>query len=445
MFTSLQKQKKFLLLLLAATGLQIGNSMAQDNQLSVSAQLRTRIELRDGSFRPLLPNERPAALISDRVRLSINHQYKDILEVKIVPQTVSIWGQANMVQGVENSGNKLALFEAWSRLRLAENWAIKMGRQVISLDDERFFGELDWAQGGRAHDALSIQYKQAKIDLRGYFGYNQNYKALYGNNASNPTGNLYNTTDALPYKWMQTVWLGYQVSKQTKLSFLINNLGLQQSLVVTDTLVRYQQTYGTTLNYQGKKIGSQVAAYFQGGRNINGVTTQAYMLSAQVNGIINPKWSIGLGSDLMSGNDLGFAQNKNTAFNPYFHTGHKFYGAMDYFYSGNGHKNTGVSDTYLNIGFQASPAFNAKLSAHQFFTPNRVKNINTTFKSDLGQEIDITLSHKFNKFAALSGGYSFYLASPTLNYLKNTVLAKPYQNWAWMSLNITPTLVSTKF
>lgn len=130
------------------------------NNLKVQIQFRPKLEVRDGAFRPLAKKEEPAVLVSERIRLNINYSYKNIFTLKISPQTVGIWGQANAVQGVENSGNKIALFEAWTNFNLSNTWNIKLGRQVISLDDERFFGELDWAQGGRTHDALSFLYKK---------------------------------------------------------------------------------------------------------------------------------------------------------------------------------------------------------------------------------------------------------------------------------------------
>ncbi|HNG06888.1 MAG TPA: hypothetical protein PKU98_10330, partial [Saprospiraceae bacterium] len=100
------------------------------NTLTVKAQLRTRGEYRHGAFRPLNKNEDPAALISERIRLSFEYKYKDQMQVKIVPQSVGIWGQEAMVQGAESSGNRLAFFEAWAMLKIAKGFDLKVGRQV---------------------------------------------------------------------------------------------------------------------------------------------------------------------------------------------------------------------------------------------------------------------------------------------------------------------------
>ena len=427
------------------------NSFAQpkdtsDNHISIQAQLRPRLELRDGAFTPLNKNEKPAALISERTRLTIDYSYKNVLSLRISPQSVGIWGQANMVQGVENSGNKIALFEAWSRIKLSQDWNLKLGRQVISLDDERIFGELDWAQGGRAHDALSVQFNNNKLELKGYLAYNQNYKTLYGNNSSNPSGNLYATNDALPYKLMQTVWLGTPIGKKSKLTALFTNLGMQNAVSATkDTAVYYSQTMGINYFYTGNKVLGNLSAYYQTGKNNAGINTQAYLLAAYAAYNINKRWNMGIGSDLVSGNDMGVATSKNNAFNPYFHTGHKFYGAMDYFYVGNPHKNVGISDSYLKLNYTSEKNTSANLTIHQFFTPNNVINGTKEYEKNLGQEFDISFSHKLNKFTTFVGGYSFYLTTPTIHYLKNKINDHKYQQWFWVSLNINPTIFKNNF
>ncbi len=419
----------------------------QENSIQVSSQLRPRFELRDGAFRPLAPNEKPAALISERIRLNFDYSYSDLLSVRISPQTVSVWGQANMVQGAENSGNRFALYEAWTKLNINSEFNFKIGRQVISLDDERFFGELDWAQGGRVHDALSVNFKKDNYEVRGFLAYNQNYKTLYGNNLSNPTGNLYSASDATPYKLMQTIWAAVPVGKYSKFTFLGTNLGFQQALPTTkDTLTIYAQTAGVNFFHNSKKVTANGSFYYQYSDNPKGLQTNAFLVAASASYNFNKKWNMGLGSDFVSGNDVGVVLNENNAFNPYFHTGHKFYGNMDYYYAGNGHKNAGLSDNYLKLNFKSSEGHTFSAALHQFCTPNTITDsTKKIYNRDLGQELDLSFSLKLNKFANFMGGYSFYLNTPTLNFLKNVPLGKEYQQWLWLSLNVNPTLIKSKF
>lgn len=418
----------------------------KNNTFSMSGQFRPKFELRDGAFRPLMKNEKPAALVSDRIRLTFDYAYKNVFSLRITPQAVSVWGQATMTQGAEDKGSKFSIFETWAQVYATPEWSFKLGRQIISLDDERFFGELDWAQGGRVHDALSILYKKEKYELRGYFAFNQNYRALYNNNLSNPAGSLFSTNNALPYKWMQTVWASVPIKEHSKITFLVSNLGFQNAIATTkDTVTNYTQTFGTNYNYNGSKLNVSVAAYYQMGKDLANIKNQGYMWSAALGYNINKKWNIGIGSDMVSGNNVGATQKKSHIFTPYFHTGHKFYGFMDYFYSGNPHKNAGLSDNYLKVNFKTEKGLGLSMAFHQFVTPNKIIDGATKFSKNLGQELDLGISYKIHKFVGLIGGYSFYLANSNINFLKNTPNAKVYQQWMWFGLNITPTFFKTNF
>ncbi|MCA6455674.1 MAG: hypothetical protein IM584_06015 [Chitinophagaceae bacterium] len=128
-----------------------------------------------------------------------------------------------------------------------------------------------------------------------------------------------------------------------------------------------------------------------------------------------------------------------------FHTGHKFYGNMDYYLAGNGHRNAGISDSYIRINYKASGECQASLAIHQFFAPVTIVNTSGSYAKDLGQECDLSFIKKLNRFTNLSGGYSFYVTTPTLTLLKNVSDIRKIQQWFWLSLHITPTILKTKF
>lgn len=420
----------------------------------MSAQIRPRFEVRDGQFRPLSSNEQAAVLVSDRLRLTMDYAYKkDVLTLRIAPQVVSIWGQANLVQGPENVGNKFALHETWAKLKISPSWHTQIGRQVISLDDERVFGALDWAQGARVHDAVSIHFKKKKFEVKGFFAYNQNYKTLYGNNINNLTGNNYNSTDAAPHKLMQTVWASLPAGENSKVTLLATNIGFQQATPTNAKAPEYySQTFGANYFWSIPTgiLQGQVAGYFQTGRNSVGAKVEAYTATVNMKYyLFNANLRLTLGSDLISGNDVGKTQTKNSMFNPYFTTGHKFYGFMDYFHAGNGHKSAGISDNYLKMEWvkrvgKKQNWLSLALDLHQFFTPNKVMDLNKSYKSNLGQEVDLTIKYEINEFVTLLGGYSFYATNETIKFLKGVPNARFAQQWAWMSVNITPNLFEVK-
>lgn len=118
---------------------------------------------------------------------------------------------------------------------------------------------------------------------------------------------------------------------------------------------------------------------------------------------------------------------------------------MDYYFSGNGHKNAGLSDTYLKFNYKATSSCSVGLAFHQFFSVGDVFQGTKEFNKNIGQELDLSFTHQINKMATLAGGYSFYINNSTLNYLKNTPNGKDYQQWGWLTLNITPAFFKTKF
>lgn len=435
--------------LLMFLGLQIVKAQddsGKENQINITAQIRPRFEYRNGNFQPLESGLKPSALVTQRTRLSINYQYKNLLTVQVSPQTVNVWGQDGLTQGASNS-NGMAFFEAWAKLKLGSHTSIQAGRQVISLDDERFFGELDWAQGGRSHDAVSFQYNNKKFDARLYAAYNQNLKELYSNNLSNVSGSLYTAKNATPYKWMQTFWSKYQFNEKNTISFLVSNLGFQNAATALDSAkASFSQTLGLNYFHSDNSWKYHASFYYQTGKISQTVSTDAYLLSIGLDKKITKAWNLGIGGDLLSGNEISSTTTTHSrAFVPYFGTNHKFYGFMDYYYTGNGHKNTGLGDMFLKSGIVANEKLNLGIAIHQFVSPITIKNGSKFLESNLGQELDLDFGFTINKFAKLSGGYSIYKTTPGILYLKGVEQSNDVQQWGWLALNINPKIFNFRY
>jgi len=423
------------------------NSADTSNKLTVTAQLRPRAELRHGAFRPLAINEKPAFLISQRGRITLNFQHKGILSLQLSPQHINIWGQEALTQST-GTNNGLAFFEAWAKLRVSSSALLQIGRQVISLDDERFFGALDWAQGGRAHDAVSFQFRRDKLELSVHAAFNQNYAALYDNNLSNISGSLFSSKGATPYKWMQNAWLKYDWDKQSSFSLLINNLGFQNAENNADDNAKtyFTQTIGANYFHAGSKWKYSASAYYQGGKNPQGIRTNAYLVAANMERALTTQWSLALGGDLLSGNNAdGTLQKDNHAFVPYFGTNHKFYGSMDYYYSGNAHKNTGLGDAYLKARYRSNARWMLALTVHQFVSPVSLKEGTNELSGNLGQEFDLDFNYNIHPYLGLSGGYSLYAVTPSTEFLKGITSSNPLQHWTWCTLNVNADILKLKF
>jgi Alginate export len=172
-------------------------------QFTLTGQVRTRSEYRDGvgTLRPL--TSQPAFFTSQRTRLSFAYKNNRIQFLTSV-QDVRVWGQdASSISNAD--GNKLGLHEAWAEVTLANKkdstfknakvdyFGFKLGRQELLYDDSRLLGNLDWLQQARRHDALVLKFlnKGLQIDLGAAF--NQNTDAF------NYNGTYYTPANVNPY------------------------------------------------------------------------------------------------------------------------------------------------------------------------------------------------------------------------------------------------------
>ena len=131
------------------------------SQLKVDADIRPRFEYRHG-FNNLFPNNAdPAVFVVQRTRLNLNYKLEK-LTLMMSFQDVSTWGDTKQIDPTD-SNNSFSLFQGWIQYDFDKNWSTKLGRQVISYDNQRIFGGLDWAMQGRFHDATLIKYKKDNL------------------------------------------------------------------------------------------------------------------------------------------------------------------------------------------------------------------------------------------------------------------------------------------
>ncbi|WP_413668018.1 alginate export family protein [Mucilaginibacter sp. Mucisp86] len=193
-------------------------SYSASAQLSLTGQIKTRGELRDGygTLEPI--GNKNAAFVSQRTRLTFNYKSSKLIFQTSV-QDVRLWGQDASTITI-NDGSRLSLHEAWAELILSNKkdtsfkkspvdyFAIKAGRQEISYDDERLLGATDWIQQARRHDAIVLKLLQSgwQVDLGAAFNQSSdaiNYNGTYYTPANVPAtvkdskGNLANTPAGL--------------------------------------------------------------------------------------------------------------------------------------------------------------------------------------------------------------------------------------------------------
>ena len=405
-----------------------GTTFAQE--VNANLQLRPRYEYRNG-FKGLMPDtELPTSFVSQRSRLNLNFKQEKI-SAKLTLQNVRTWGDVKTT--TTNDKNGIILFEAWGQYQFDENWSTRVGRQVISYDNQRIFGEIDWLQQGQSHDAAVVSYKKGKHQL--------DFGAALNADSEDLFRNLYTTN----YKNMQYAWYHTDFSN-FQMSLLALNTGFQYELPATTNLeIDYIQTFGTFLKYKKNKLDADLSLYAQTGKGkltSNNTTVNAYNVGVNINYAVTNEVKAGLGYEYLSGKDQTDTENIIKSFNPIFGTNHAFNGFMDYFYVGN-HKNTvGLQDVYLKLNY-APNKWNFAVTPHVFMTAADVKNplASDIMDNYLGTEVDVTVGYSLHKNIGISAGYSQMFGTETLEVLKggNKDLDN---NWAYVMVNFNPKIFS---
>lgn len=219
-------------------------------QLSVSGQVRTRTEYRNGAGTLQTSSNDAAFFTSQRSRLSFNYKTgRVILQTSL--QDVRVWGQdASTISNAD--GSRLGVHEAWAEIALANKkdtsfkrngidyFAIKLGRQEFVYDDVRLLGNLDWLQQARRHDAVLFKLLNKGWQVDAAFAFNQNTDAF------NYNGTYY-TPANVPASVKDSK--GFLVATPAGLVPLMNTSGLS-SKTGAPSFINAPSTNGMNQNYK---------------------------------------------------------------------------------------------------------------------------------------------------------------------------------------------------
>ncbi|NMH88771.1 alginate export family protein [Flavivirga algicola] len=415
-------------------GLLLGCLQFAQAQFTLDGEFRPRTEYRNG-FGNLIADDADAGFgISTRVRLNAGYK-TEAYKVFVSLQDVMVWGENRQILPYDQN-NSFAVFQAWAEINLGEGWSTKLGRQVLSYDDQRILGGLDWAQQGRNHDAALIKYKKDKFILDVALAFNQDYSHPTGFVS---TGTGYNTTGFFSYKTMQYAYLK-QAWDNFSGSLLLMNNGFQEFDTNNDPDgVSNLQTLGTHLNYKAGSFGLAANAFIQTGKRQGEVDVKgAYLLGLDLSYKASDKVGLGAGLEIISGNDAD--PGETGAFFPLYGTNHKFNGFMDYFYVGNHANSIGLFDVHVSANFKLNDTSSLMVKALNFSGEQEL----ASGEKSLGTEIDLVYKKKFKGFA-LVAGYSHMFAADGMYELKGITedAAASTQNWAWAMLVLKPKFLNT--
>ncbi|NPV37148.1 MAG: alginate export family protein [Bacteroidales bacterium] len=399
-------------------------------QFSLSSEFRPRMEYRHGYKQPAPSAVDPAFFVSQRTRLT--GEYKsNVAKMLFSFQDVRTWGD---LPQLSSANDKLTLHQAWIELKVFKDINLKAGRQEIIYDDARLFGNVDWAQQGRSHDAMILKYSKNKFKADLGLAYNQSGEPLFGTTYT-VTGN---------YKALQYLWL-HQDFGQTGLSLIAVNNGIQYHNTSDSSYSTvYSQTAGGRATTTLGKLNLAFAGYYQTGKNAKNKDLDAFYLAAEGGFPVSKAFRISLGGEYLSGNSQLDASAKDKAFNPLYGTAHKFNGHMDYFYVGNHIGSVGLRDIYFDLRWKGGKAA-AYLTTHFFAAAADVADVSQPGKalsSSLGTEFDFGLDFKVAPNLTASAGYSQMLPTETFITLRGGDKNQTH-NWAWVMLVYKPDFIIT--
>ena len=432
------KNTHYLILVLVTV---ISLSKGYTQEFKIDADIRPRAEYLHG-FGNLIPQDTDAALFiqqRSRIKFSFNDaKFSAYLSL----QDVSVWGDTPQI-AASDGNDSFSIAQAWINFNFNNNWSAKIGRQILSYDDQRILGGLDWAMQGRFHDALLLQYKnESKLKLDLGLSFNQN--GISTQNTLFDPNNGGNVRAVFDYKGMIYGWLHKDWETISGSLLVVNNSyqnldPIDGQTPVDGTINR--QTFGTHINAKPAKGFTLLAnAYLQTGEFAENVDLSAY------NALLELNYKPGnilysLGAEILSGDDNGGADGKIESFFPIFGTNHKFNGYMDYFYVGNHANNIGLLDFYAKTVIKTGEKSNLLAAIHYF---KGAKDLPGEDDNYLGTEIDLVFTQKLLSYATLKIGYSQMLASDSMKVLKNVPNASGLQNWGWVMLVVKPNFLTWK-
>lgn len=393
-------------------------------QFYVDFQVRSRGEYRNGQGTLRSKGTLPTWFINDRERISMGYS-REHLSAKASIHHVGVWGD----RGMDGKYGEMQLKEAWARLEL-KGWFLQLGRQVLSYDDERIFGAQDWTVSGYSHDALRIGYERGLHKVHGITNFHQEKERRIG-------GAYYD--GAMAYKSMMFLWYHYgNDSKPFQFSILAMDQGLEigyKANNVEHPSTGYMQMFGGWFQYRANHFIGKAEGYYQTGHDENQRVMAAYLGAVRL-GFESQPFGMSLGADYVSGAKTSIRRGTNRCFNLLYGSTHDFYGAMDYFVSGN-MLTCGLLDGLLNVYVRPARNLRLDVSCHNFMMGVKREGLGM----QLGQELDARLRYDIMKDVALEAGYSFMLPTENLEYFKDGN-RKSWQDWGWISLNISPRILT---
>lgn len=399
-----------------------GSVRAQDSslqkKLSVSLEIRPRVEYRDNYSQITNDSVQTELYASQRNRLNISYSQKDFLFHTSL-QEIHLWGKGDKPSSVGG----INAFELYVQKKVFDNLTVKIGRQGVLLDNGRIFSDAPWAQQSRSHEGLRLTYNHAKISTDLFTLATRKYKPWLGKNISPVAEHR--------YKWLLINHLNYRANDALTVT-AINGVDFFK------TQESYQRfTSGGRIEWERDMLYLTVSGYYQYGKANANKKLNAYYLQPELRLSYRPV-TLRLGAEILSGDKITSDYQSNN-FDVLYGVAWKFMGNMNFFTKFPADiNNKGLVNPYLFALFPLGKKISIRSDYHLFFTQYPLINdqeINE--KKYLGFENDLSIKLTPIKNLEINHGFSYYIAQKQMEYLKKLSDHKRIPIWAYLMISYT--------
>lgn len=378
--------------------MSIADDVAAETELTVTGQVRARMEYDDKSFRSVA---KPQSFTDLRTRLGVR-AVVDSNTVAFVQLQDSrrLGGRdafGDKTSGTLTNGLNVDVHQAYVQINHLWNNGpgVKAGRFEVNLANQRVFGSVGWNNIGRSWEGVTAWFERGGSRIEGY-----GLKAREDDNAfGNTDFDIYGLTMLLAE---------YHVQGFAFYEYDASSIEGVNALDRVSAGVYYLRTSGAfdvelTGVYQ---FGNQRAVV---GSEVVDRDVSAFLLAGEFGFTANARTKprLAIGADYTSGDDNP-SDNTQNAYDNLYYTGHAFRGYMDYFVA---YSPLGLMDLMVRGAIHPTAGWSIKADLHYFQTAVDYVDVRNKTTRDLGTEVDITVSTTRVAGVTITGGGSVFFPS----------------------------------
>jgi hypothetical protein len=385
-----------------------------DWQFNANALVRPELDGRDFSDKTYAPT-----YTGMRFRLGVDKTFFENMQISVQFQDARYFGQEG---NPSNNIKNIDLYQGFIKISeiFGTNIYAQAGKFEMLYSDQRIFGNSSWNLNQRSWDGIRFGYesKDLKADL---FSLTANWSGVP---AFTPAAYSYPSKTDTSLS-LYGFYAQYNISKDMKLD-VYSYLEENRKKSNTSDVDLSRLTAGLRYGFAFDGIFGKIEGAYQMGSQKN-LDIAAYLLALNLGydmGSLKASFNL----DMSSGTNADDRTTNMNLFDAAYSTKHSIQGYMDYFSNiNNSTGGYGLNDYYLRLQYQEKNSpFSAHLDAHYFMT-NQVAKLQSGDYSDFGQEIDVVLGYKLNKFATIEWGGSVFLPGDLMKEM-------------WIVPNSTPTI-----